>query len=110
MNIEQIEKIEKLQDRLIKRSCTEYNTASSMYLAEAAKAIGTFLEGYRKQKWISVEERLPERNGRYLTHCDVEGQTLVCILYCCKVGGFNEGTVTHWMPLPEPPKMKGGAE
>ena len=65
--------------------------------------------GYRKQnEWISVEERLPERNGRYLTHCKIEGQSLVCILYYCKVGGFNEGTVTHWMPLPEAPKMKGG--
>ena len=65
---------------------------------------------YRKQEWISVYERLPERNGRYLTHCNIEGQSLVCILYYCKVGGFNEGTVTHWMPLPEAPKMKGGAE
>lgn len=62
--------------------------------------------GYLKQEWISVEERLPDRNGRYLTHCNVKGQSLVCILYFCKVGGFNEGTVTHWMPLPEPP-MKG---
>ena len=61
----------------------------------------------RKQsegEWISVEERLPERNGRYLTHCNIEGQSLVCILYYCKIGGFNEGTVTHWMPLPEPPE------
>ena len=62
--------------------------------------------GYRKQEWISVDERLPERNGRYLTHCNIEGQSLVCILYYCKVGVFNEGTVTHWMPLPEAPKMK----
>ena len=64
--------------------------------------------GYRKQEWISVEERLPDRNGRYLTHCNVEGQSLVCILYFCKVGGFDEGTVTHWMSLPEAPEMKGG--
>lgn len=66
--------------------------------------------GYRKQsegEWISVDERFPERNGRYLTHCNIEGQSLVCILYYSKVGGFNEGAVTHWMPLPEAPKMKG---
>lgn len=55
-------------------------------------------------EWISVDERLPERNGRYMTHCKIEGKSLVCILYYCNVGGFNEGTVTHWMPLPEPPK------
>ena len=69
-------------------------------------------EGYRRgysassnaDKWISVEDRLPERNGRYLTHCNIEGQSLVCVLYYSEIGSFNEGTVTHWMPLPEPPK------
>ena len=65
--------------------------------------------GYSKQsEWISVDERLPERNGRYLTHCNIEGQSLICILHYCKVGGFNEALVTHWMPLLEAPK--GGAE
>lgn len=60
-----------------------------------------------KTEWISVRDRLPERNGRYLTHCLIEGQSLVCILHYSKIGGFNEGTVSHWMPLPEAPKMKG---
>lgn len=73
-------------------------------------AIALYNADYRKQEWISIEDRLPERNGRYLTHCNIENQSLVCVLYYCKIGGFNEGTVTHWMPLPEPPKMKGGAE
>jgi hypothetical protein len=66
--------------------------------------------GYRKQEWISVEDRLPERNGRYFTHCCVDGQSLVCVLYYNKYNGFDEDTVTHWMPLPQPPRMKGGAE
>ncbi len=57
-----------------------------------------------KQEWISVADRLPERNGRYLTHCNIEGQSLVCVLYYSKIGSFNEGTVTHWMPLPKVPK------
>ena len=73
--------------------CVPQFTAEAIYTA-----------GYRKPEWISVDERLPDRNGGYLTHCNVEGQSLVCILYFCKVGGFNEGTVTHWMPLPEAPK------
>jgi hypothetical protein len=51
----QIEEMEKLQDRLIKRSCTEYNTVTSMYLVEAAKAVGTLLEGYRKQRENTIE-------------------------------------------------------
>ena len=59
-------------------------------------------------KWIPVTERLPEKNR--------------CILICSKQGGIAEGVymggrawiqyrwnavgmdVTHWMPLPEPPK------
>ena len=65
------------------------------------------LEERAEGEWISVEEKLPERNGRYLTHCNIEGQSLVCVLYYCKIGGFNESTVTHWKPLPQPPKMKG---
>ena len=62
--------------------------------------------GYRKQSdWISVDERLPERNGRYLVHCDLKIDNLVCILCYNKVDGFDE-TVTHWMPLPEVPPKK----
>lgn len=67
-------------------------------------ADGLISHGVTVQEWISVEERLPERNGRYLTHCSVKGQSLVCGLYYCKAGGFNGANVTHWMPMPEPPK------
>jgi hypothetical protein len=84
--------------------------------------------GYRKQsesfsrphendgEWISVEDRLPEPN-----------KLVLCIWERGDGGGCygfaryqrenvwyvsNEGMprVTHWMPLPEPPKMKGGGE
>ena len=62
-------------------------------------------------KWIPVTERLPEEKDYYL--CCVKsfllpGRTYVNILKCDK-DGFMEGSiytddVTHWMPLPEPPK------
>lgn len=99
----QIEKIARvIKSSLDGLGCGNFNFTgdeiSTMFATELYNA------GYRKQEWISVEQRLPDRNGRYLTHCNVEGQSLVCILYFCKVGGFNEGTVTHWMPLPMPPK------
>jgi hypothetical protein len=70
-------------------------------------------------KWISVDERLPEENGRYLacvniSHFAFENLTTIAIMAYGKNHGFylyNETEkVTHWMPLPEPPKMKGGAE
>jgi hypothetical protein len=70
--------------------------------------------GYRKQsKWISVDERLPDREGKYLV-CTTNGNIGVGNF----IDYYGKGThlcfdcwaVTHWMPLPEAPKMKGGAE
>lgn len=81
--------------------------------------------GYRKQEWISVDERLPDIDphgkGRY------GGTRSVRVLCACKQKGgktfVKEGyyepcgngrvfwripgsidSVTHWMQLPEPPK------
>lgn len=85
--------------------------------------------GYIKQKWISVDERLPELNGDVRTWGELKIQPSVRVLCACKQKsgkvfvkeGFYEmwgsrvvwkipgniDSVTHWMPLPEPPKMKG---
>jgi hypothetical protein len=62
-------------------------------------------------KWIPVAERLPVENDYYL--CCVKSflhpsRTYINILNCDK-DGFIEGhiytdDVTHWMPLPTPPK------
>lgn len=58
--------------------------------------------------WISVKERLPEEGERVLFFCDD-----VDIGYFFKERGwhfldggdwFEINEVTHWMPLPEPPK------
>ena len=60
---------------------------------------------------ISVEDRLPEEDSYYL--CCIKSslfpdRVYIDILECDK-GSFKEGhiytdTVTHWMPLPQPPK------
>lgn len=93
-----------------------------------------YTAGYRKQEWISVDERLPEIEGdartwgelkirksvRVLCACvQKSGKTFVKEGYC-EVWGDSQRAywkipgsidkVTHWMPLPEAPKMKGGAE
>jgi hypothetical protein len=68
--------------------------------------------GYRKQSWISVDERLPTYE---------DGKVLIYTAYGISIAqktttnhwkGDNAipKFITHWMPLPEPPKMKGGAE
>ena len=58
-------------------------------------------------EWISVEDRLPEKDGKYIV-CTARGS-----VYCTrfkaygKIGNFQTDInthITHWMPLPEPPK------
>ena len=87
-----------------------------------------------KQEWISVTERLPEPNMLVLAILDepclrlnfpFKEQVLILLRERLpySVGIVEEwrrpfssetinydGRVTHWMPLPEPPMMKGGAE
>lgn len=65
--------------------------------------------GYRKQEWIAVEERLPDRVGKYLvaTFDRRVGIGNLIDYYCVGELSFDSYKVTHWMPLPEPPK--GGA-
>jgi hypothetical protein len=108
---------------------------SSLSFEEACILTDEIIEtGYRKQKWISVDERLPEIEGdartwgelkirksvRVLCAClQKSGKTFVKEGYC-EVWGDSQRAywkipgsidkVTHWMPLPEAPKMKGGAE
>ena len=59
-----------------------------------------------RAEWISVEERLPDENGRFLT-VDKKGDMMVCY-WEEHFGWFamvcNKNAITHWMPLPEPPK------
>ena len=72
-------------------------------------AIELYNAGYRKQEWISVEDRLPEKWQRVLVNYNGN----VCISWQNANGTWFEcwnDKVTHWMPLPEAPKMKGGAE
>ena len=74
----------------------------------------------RRSEWISVEERLPEDTQMCLAYatvyfvpdhvgdCDHFEQIIVTKYY--KEFGFMDWDVHYWMPLPEAPKMKGGAE
>ena len=79
-----------------------------------------------KQRWIPVSERLPETDGQYIgytntglvgTHWLVDGHFIVT--YSCEQNWLTTPTswilesasggdvyVTHWMPLPEPPKER----
>ena len=83
-----------------------------------------FDDGYRAgveaatPKWISVDERLPEvsdvvlviANGKPREHITLHNALLIAS-YWGEEGWIADGfeswdklAVTHWMPLPEPPK------
>lgn len=57
------------------------------------------------QEWIPVTERLPEKNGSYLVY--VYGDVTEMEYWHGKWHRLRDDytkAVTHWMPLPEPPK------
>ena len=84
--------------------------------------------GVTVQEWISVDDRLPEKDGAYLVTTnsfgdrqsvklrwfakngenvdahDLAGQKDVWYLYDIECGYVPINSVTHWMPLPLPPK------
>lgn len=53
-------------------------------------------------QWTSVNDSLPEASGPYLVYYAEGGQGVRWFEQ-----GFNippDKNITHWMPLPEPPK------
>jgi len=61
--------------------------------------------GQQHPNWISVEDELPEKDGKYLFYDEVLGHE-VSIYYD---GVTLVSSITHWMPLPQAPK-KGGQD
>lgn len=62
-------------------------------------------------KWISVKERLPEVEADILAYIG-EGGFVVCWMthdgyWQCPAYLMDKDDVTHWQPLPEPPKEEG---
>ena len=75
-------------------------------------------------EWVSVEERLPEKNSEYIVCACDEGEPIderiwsdtvvVCADYYDGAFTWYEGNteydisdiVTHWMPLPAPPDRR----
>ena len=70
-------------------------------------------------EWINVKDRLPENNVWVLVAIENVGVLTELGIYCCDcengTGKLSTGwltscslhkeeRITHWMPLPEPPK------
>ena len=64
-------------------------------------------------KWISVEEKLPKKDGKYLVHTKnltgyspLKENVFIAEFYYddWNFKGWEDNSVTHWMKLPKAPK------
>lgn len=68
---------------------------------------GLIPEEFQQMRWIPVEERLPKPQENPVIACDYTG---VCLAWYSPTMGWQYRTglsgvdITHWMPLPQPPK------
>lgn len=81
-------------------------------MSEVAKTLDKvpFYEIEQQSGWISVKDRLPEMTGYYLVCTHNTFYDTYCISKVYFSGGVwgslrkRYTNITHWMPLPEPPK------
>lgn len=96
--------------------CNPISACDALKYAERAVEAG-----YVKQEWISVDERLPEKNISVLAfyhrvYKSGESFDMVLVAKLNEKSFFvpfncspvRDASITHWMPLPEAPK--GGTE
>lgn len=116
---------------------TKFNPETGLYeYKETAKTQAEFMaqrkaviqrlgEFEDRAEWISVDERLPEPNVGCIVAAKVGNRMVTDFaerVHCYNLRtqetsyaweimhDWDEGEgceITHWMPLPEPPKMKG---
>lgn len=86
---------------------------TSDYVQNEEVASHLIANGVTVQEWISVEERLPEEKVDCIVHykhayCDNDDYWAIGIcFYDGEKFQFDSAyKVTHWMPLPRPPKVE----
>lgn len=85
-----------------------YNAAPISWVAAFEEFIDSIENAQTVDGWISVKDRMPEKNGDYLAYTR---DGIVWPYYFTAISGvwedalgYSTDTVTHWMSLPEPPK------
>lgn len=82
-------------------------------VAEVSDMAIAALQEQENRRWIPVTERLPEHSDGHVLVTDGDQVKISCRNACYKTAsgevrcaqGYGSGMpVTHWMPLPEPPK------
>lgn len=98
---------EKLIGLIIEAKRTDHETGSfTEYLADHLISHGVTV-----QKWIPVDDRLPEDNSDVLAYSRIGEESRIypaCysngVWFDCVFNAPATDTTTHWMPMPEPPK------
>lgn len=121
-----------MYDELVKRLrdfpkiCAQYDGSIDQLHDEAADAIEELMaerdevnaDSWKRafeverdeRRWIPVTERLPEKDGTFITAYSKGGVSQNWYMTFHHGGGKwyqnseDTGEVTHWMPLPTPPK------
>ena len=63
----------------------------------------------KKYEWISVKDRLPDKDGKYLV-CgkvalsDIHGEPIRLVRFTERKEWLTSLLVKYWMPLPNPPE------
>ena len=93
--------------RGINHTTAEFIPAPDVWQEAMNMAIAALRE---QPSWIPVDERLPEPDTDVLARRSI-GTMDVEVYHEDEVAwtwdGYSKGFVTHWMPLPEPPKEEG---
>ena len=77
----------------VKGSCGYYRTADRL-----------IANGITVQEWISVDDRLPDKPMKCLVYTKRGECGGYEITYYNQGFNLQYSNVTHWMPLPQPPK------
>ena len=87
-------------------------TSGYTMLCEALDIAIAALREQEERQWIPVTERLPDENNRWVL-CLCVGGAMEVLKFDYTMWNWDaqypgrcylENYVTHWMPLPEPPK------
>lgn len=98
---------------ILKQAPFEGKVLDEWWWEEKIKRIADHLirNGVTVQEWISVKDRLPEEKVDCIVHykhayCDNDGYWAIGMcFYDGEKFQFNPSyKVTHWMPIPNPPK------
>ena len=94
------EKLIEILDRLF----VDYGAQAIYFTDQECEDIADYLisNGVTVQKWIPVSERLPDESGEVIGYDAIHGIRVMFYHYSLIYTDWKR--VTHWMPLPEPPK------